>query len=206
MSARMTHVRMPLAPQRLERALVLVGLAWGDLPTEHRRLLENIGADQRDVVDRPLGSYVSELLVSAGLRTLTASEQSELDCALGVWIEQLRVVLIDAGHPAVIALDDASYDLMLVRTAWHEWGHALSIARASTADISQGRRFLALAPLGVGEFVRSGNYRPTEFTHEVVAEIYALLMARRRRGERGQPVWLRDEIYELVRRVCGWTG
>jgi len=43
------------------------------------------------------------------------------------------------------------------------------------------------------------------FTHELVAEIYALLMSRRRRGQAGQPAWLDHEIYELVRRVSGWS-
>lgn len=32
-----------------------------------------------------------------------------------------------------------------------------------------------------------------------------VLMARRRRGETGQPAWLDDRIYELVRKVCGWN-
>jgi len=30
-------------------------------------------------------------------------------------------------------------------------------------------------------------------------------MARRRRGQVGKPPWLDDEIYEFVRRVCGWS-
>lgn len=155
-------------------------------------------------MDRPLAVYVDELLTSSGYVRLPPGRDSDLDLALGVWIEQLRVVLIDAGHPALAGLDDTSYEAMLVRTAWHEWGHALSLARATSTDIAAGERLLALAPLGVGEVIRGGGYRPREYTHEVIAEIYALLMARRRRGQTGQPAWLDDQIYELVRRVCGW--
>jgi hypothetical protein len=58
---------------------------------------------------------------------------------------------------------------------------------------------------GVAELIAGGGYRQRQYTHEVIAEIYALLMARRRRGETGKPPWLDDQIYELVRRVCGWN-
>jgi len=197
--------RRRLEPSRLQRAVVVVDLAWRDLPAEHRLLLDNIGARHRDVVDRPLGEYASELYVSAGHPALILGRRNELDRALGVWIEPLRTVIIDAGHPALEGLDDASYESMLVRAAWHEWGHALSSARATGDDISAGDRLLALAPSGIGEFVRGGGYRSSEVAHEVVAEIYALLMARRRRGEIGVPPWLNEEILELVRRVTGWT-
>jgi hypothetical protein len=54
-------------------------------------------------------------------------------------------------------------------------------------------------------FIRQSGYRRGEYTHELVAEIYALLMSRCRRGQTGQPAWLDDEIYELVRRVSGWS-
>jgi hypothetical protein len=114
-------------------------------------------------------------------------------------------VVIDAGHPALEGLDDPSYEAMIARAAWHEWGHALSLARATPADIAAGERLLTLAPSGIAEFVRAAGYGSKEYVHEIIAEIYALLMARRRRGETKQPSWLNDEIYELVRRVCGWT-
>lgn len=126
--------------------------------------------------------------------------------AVGVWVPSLKLVLLNAAHPALIGLDDASYEAVLARTAWHEWGHALSVARASVDDIANGGALLDLAPEGVAEFIRNGNYRSYEYTHELVAECYALLMSRRRRGQGGRPPWLADEIYELVRRVTGWNG
>ncbi len=165
----------------------------------------SIGAAQRGVVDRALGDYVNELLVSAGHQRLAARSRAGLDHALGAWIERLRVVVIDAGHPALVGLDEQSYEAMIVRTFWHEWGHALSLARATAADVVAGAHFLELTPAGVGEYIRGGGYRQRQYTHEVIAEIYALLMARRRRGETGQPAWLDDELYALVRRVCGWN-
>ena len=128
--------RRPLDPQRLRRARRLAELAWADLPAEHRRLLENIGAAQHEVVDRPLGAYVDELLVSSGHQSIGLARRAELNDALGVWIGALRVVVIDAGHLALRGLDEPSYEAMLVRTAWHEWGHALSLARATPSDVS----------------------------------------------------------------------
>jgi len=94
---------------------------------------------------------------------------------------------------------------MIARAFWHEWGHALSLARATTDDIAAGEQLLELAPVGIAEYIRGEGYRPRQYTHELIAEIYAVLMARRRRGETGQPAWLDDRIYKLMRRVCGWN-
>jgi hypothetical protein len=44
-----------------------------------------------------------------------------------------------------------------------------------------------LVPAGNGEYIRGAGYRQSRYTHEAIAEIYALLMARRRRGEGGEP-------------------
>jgi hypothetical protein len=52
--------------------------------------------------------------------------------------------------------------------------------------------------------IRGGGYRAIEYTPELVAETYALLMARRHRKRFGKPPWLDDEIYSLVKRVTGW--
>lgn len=198
------HARRPISQRRLDRARRIVDLAWRDLPAQHRLLLENIGAERWQVLDRPLGSSVDDLLVSAGYAQLSPGDRASLDRALGVWIGQLRLVLIDAGHSVLADLNDQSYELMLVRTAWHEWGHALSVVRAEHEDIAAGERLLSLAPDGIREVIRRAGYLRGEYTHELIAEIYALLMSRRRRGYSGQPPWLADEIYRLVRRVSGW--
>jgi hypothetical protein len=197
--------RRPLQRRRLQRAVRLGDLAWRDLPGAHRQLLASIGAQQRSVVDRPLGAYIDELLVSAGHSRLSSRARADINHALGAWIERLRVVVVDAGHPALVGLDETSYETMIVRTFWHEWGHALSLARATTSDVAAGEHLLGLAPSGVGEYIRAQGYRERQYTHEVIAEIYAVVMARRRRGETGQPAWLDDELYDLLRRVCGWN-
>jgi hypothetical protein len=197
--------RRAISRDRLERALRLVQLAWRDLPKPHRLLLENVGAAQWRVVDQPLGRFVDDLLCSAGYAALQDRNRRELDQAAGVWVQQLGVVVIDAGHDALAGLDASSYESMIARVAWHEWGHALSVVRTSPDDIARGSRLLELAPEGIREFIRRSGYRNREYTHELVAEIYALLMGRRRRGQTGQPRWLSDELYELVRRASGWN-
>jgi len=199
------RTRQPIGDDRLKRAIRIVRSAWHDLPTTHQRLLQNIGAAQWNVVDRPLGAYVDELLRSGGYDPLTVAGQADLDVALGVWVPPLRLILVDAGHASFLGTDEPTYEAMLARVAWHEWGHALSVQRASSDDVAAGERLLELAPSGVSGFIRGAGYRSREYTHELVAEIYALLMSRRRRGQAGQPRWLHDEIYELVRRTTGWS-
>jgi len=199
------HKRRALTEVALRRKQTVVDLAWRDLPPDHRLLLQNIGADERQVVDTPLGRYADDLLRSAGHTHLEAREQARLDEALGVWVAALNVVLIDAGHHQHAGLDDRTYEGALVRVAWHEWAHALGVVRATADDVAEGPRLLDRAPSGVREGIRCGGYRRRDYTHELIAETYALLMARRRRGQTGQPPWLDDAIYELVRRVCGWS-
>jgi hypothetical protein len=89
--------------------------------------------------------------------------------------------------------------------AWHEWGHALAFHQATQTDVTAGSRLLELAPAQLAANVRAADYRQREYTHEIVAEVYALLLARRRQGVTGRPPWLHAEIYELVRRVVGWN-
>ncbi len=114
-------------------------------------------------------------------------------------------MLIDAGHEQYAGLDPSAWEASLAHVAWHEWAHALSLARATEDDVASGRALLNAAPEGVAEFIRGGGDGARQYTHELVAETFVLLMSRRRRGQTGQPPWLADEIYELVRRVVGWS-
>jgi hypothetical protein len=191
--------------RRSDLAEQIVRFAWRDLAEQDRQLLQNIGASQWQITTDALGQVVDDLLRSAGSARLPLAAAAELDRSAGIWIAELRLVVINAAHPALSDLDDPSYEAMLARIAWHEWAHALAVVRADRDDVAAGERLVALAPEGVARFIRRAGYRRSEYTHELVAEIYALLMSRRRRGQTGQPKWLDDEIYELVRRVSGWT-
>jgi hypothetical protein len=157
------------------------------------------------VVAESLGGYCDGLLRSAGFAPLPYSTRADLDEALGTWIPPMGVVVVDAGHRLYLELDDAGWEQMLARVAWHERGHALNVVRATEEDIEAGSRLLDLAPSGGSGFVRRGGYGTREYTHEVVAETFALLMSRRRRGQIGRPNWLAEDIYQLMRRVLGWS-
>jgi hypothetical protein len=175
--------------------------AWLTLPAEHRALLQAVGADQWRIVDEPLGAVASDLLRSAGSRALSKAEQANLNDAVGVWVPSLRVVLINESHQALLGLDAGSREAFVARIAWHEWGHALSVARCSPEDIADGARLLDLAPAGISASIRTANYRRSQYTHELIAEVYALLMARRLRGVYGQPPWLHSELQQLIART-----
>ncbi|MDX6707189.1 MAG: hypothetical protein QOI48_3035 [Solirubrobacteraceae bacterium] len=170
------------ASAQCDRAERIIRNAWQDLPAYDRCLLETIGASQWTIATAPLGSVIHDLLRSAGYARLDGHAVRDLDLAVGVWISQLRLVVINAQHPALADLDTNTYEAMLARVAWHEWAHALSVVRATRGDILAGEDLLQLAPAGVREFVRRGGYRRSEYAHELVAEIYA-----------------------LVRRVSGWS-
>ena len=198
--------RKHLSAAEAERADQVVQLAWLSLPPAHRALLEAIGASQWQVVDQPLGAAVDGFFRSAGHAALVPSAQGKLDRALGVWLQELRIILVDAGHAKLAGLDGRTYEAFIARTAWHEWGHALSVVRCAQEDIVAGPRLLDLAPTGIRDGVRGAGYRSNDYTHELVAETYALLMARRQRKASGKPSWLDDEIYNLVKRVTGWSN
>jgi len=183
----------------------IVRSAWRELPRGDRNLLEAIGADQWQVCERPLGMVADEMLRSADCGSLPSSEIARANTAVALWVVDLRVVLINEGHDAFGGLDGASVVYNLSRVAWHEWGHALSLDRAEHGDIAAGESYLGMLPEGFAKLVRRAGYRPNEYTHEIVAEVYSMLIGRRRVGQTGRPPWLPEEIYELVRRVVGWN-
>jgi hypothetical protein len=181
-----------------------VQLAWLKLPPAHRTLLEQVGASQWQIVDGPLGTVAHRMLRSAGQAGLASSARASLESAFGVWIPALRVLLINASHRDLIGLSAQAYEEFLAYIAWHEWGHALSLARCSHEDLAAGDRLLARAPAGVRESILRAGYLSKSYTHEIIAETYALMMVRRIGGHRGKPEWLHDEIYRLLKRVTDW--
>lgn len=185
-------------------ATSVLGLAWADLPSRHRELLEAIGAECWDATARPLGTYADELLRSAGYPGLDPPARIGRDRARGLWIPELRVVLINAVHSDYEGLDRPSRENALARVAWHEWGHALSLHGATREDVAAGQKLLESLPSELADTIRLAGYLRREYTHEVVAEVYALLMVRRRKGVIGRPQWVSDQVDELIRRVVGW--
>ncbi len=179
----------------------LIQLAWDTLPASHRRLLEQIGASRWEIVDRPLGQVTRELLPEPGRRAPSKAQTEADNKALGIWVSELRLVLINEVHPALLGADHATRERLLTWVAWHEWGHALSVASNAPHDPDEGARLLALAPTGIRERIRRANYPRREYIHELIAETYALLMRASVEGRPGQPPWLPNEIYQLMTRI-----
>jgi hypothetical protein len=182
----------------------IVRQAWSALPAEHRLLLQEVGASQWTVVEEPLGSTIHKLLRSAGGTGLSGRAQLDADTAVAVWLPTVRIVVFNARHQTLAGLSDPAYAQALARTAWHEWGHALSVVRCTRDDVRAGRKLLELAPTAVDDVIRGAGYRPYEYTHELVANIYAALVERKQHNGFGRPQWLHQEIYALVVRVTGW--
>ncbi len=186
------------------RAIRIVETAWRKLPPDHRLLLEEVGASQWIVVEEALGSSIDGLLRSAGHRGLSKRLRLQTDAAVAVWVPDLRIVVFNTRHPVLAGLSRRASAQFLTRTAWHEWGHALSIARCTTEDVAAGPTLLDLAPTAVSGSIRGAGYRGNEYTHELVAQIYSLLIERRQRKESERPSWLNQELYDLVKRVTAW--
>jgi hypothetical protein len=183
-----------------------VDKAIASLPDSLRRSLGSVRAAEYEVVHRPIGEAVDHYRRSAGLPGLPPAERARLASAYGVWISDLGVILIRGDHPTLGGLSSSAAEQFIARVVWHEAGHALSIAHCSWQDRRTGRHLLGLCPDGIAEDIRAAKYGVSSYTHEVVAEIFALLMERRQRGQEGRPPWLDREIYDLICRVTGWTG
>jgi hypothetical protein len=71
-------------------------------------------------------------------------------------------------------LDEPSRRAVVARVAWHEYGHALSVTRATREHRERGPELLALLPAGLRETIDyPGRYRTSQVFDEVVATIYS---------------------------------
>jgi hypothetical protein len=179
----------------------LVRLAWDVLPVADRQALEQLGADRWEIVNEPLGSAMDARLRSAGELSANAARIKADNAALGIWVAELRLVLINEAHPALPIDNERTREELVAWVAWHEWGHALSLVSIAPHDQAEGERLLALAPPGIRERIRRSDYSRRAYIHELIAETYALLMRERVEGRSGQPQWLPNEIYNLMARI-----
>jgi hypothetical protein len=135
----------------------LVQLAWDALPAAHRRLLTQIGASEWEVVSVGLGHAVDDRVRSSGGSPATPPRIAADNKALGIWVPELRLVLINETHPQLENASAETREELITNVAWHEWGHALSVT-GPPHDLSEGDRLLAMAPAGIRERIRRGDY------------------------------------------------
>jgi hypothetical protein len=103
------------------------------------------------VTERPLGTYADELRRSGGYDPLSVVDLRRADGAVGLWLPEPRLVLMNVAHPSLDGMDEATLAYALGRVAWHEWAHALSIHRASKEDVDAGERLLGGVPEALAE-------------------------------------------------------
>jgi phage tail protein X len=183
----------------------LIGDARRRLPRSHRALLEQIGVQDAVVDSWPGG-------VRAFYQTLKATPPtaSDLANALAVWLPDVRVVayngrLLDHAL-GVHDLDQTSVQRTIDNIAWHEYGHALSATRASSATKRDGPRLLDLLPPGLRAAIDyPGGYRQMQVFDEVIANVYALVIGRAvQSGDYGMPSFLHPDVCDAFKAVVPW--
>jgi phage tail protein X len=183
----------------------LIGDARRRLPRSHKALLEQIGVQDVVVNEWPGG-------VQGYYKTLktTPPTADDLANALAVWLPDVRVVAYNGdllNHALnVHDLDQTSVQRAIDNIAWHEYGHALSATRASSATKRDGPRLLALLPPGLRAAIDyPGGYRPMQVFDEVIANVYALVIGRAvQSGDYGMPSFLHPDVCDAFNAVVPW--
>jgi hypothetical protein len=98
-----------------------VRLAWDVLPAADRQALEQLGASQWEIVSEPLGAAVDARLRSAGEPGSDSARINADNAALGMWVVELRLVLINEAHPALPTNNESMREELIAWVAWHEW-------------------------------------------------------------------------------------
>lgn len=175
------------------------------LPAGHRALLEQIGVQDAVVDEWPAG--VRELYETLGE---AAPSVSRLADAIAVWLPGRRVVAYN-GPLLVHALGDteltpSTRQAAIDNIAWHEYGHAISVTRATPDMKREGPELVDLLPLGLRRAIDfPGSYRPREVFDEVIANVYALMIGRAvQLTDYGVPDFLHRDVYDAFRAVVPW--
>jgi hypothetical protein len=183
----------------------LITSARGRLPASHRGILQQIGVQDAVVYDWPTGvQALYETLREIPPNTLDLSE------AVAVWLPGLRVVAYN-GLLLDHALGDADLTNPTRQTtvdniAWHEYGHALSVVRASPEDRREGPRLVELLPPGLRQAIAyPGGYRDAQVFDEVIANVYALMVSRAvHHDDYVVPDFIHRDVYDAFRAVVPW--
>jgi hypothetical protein len=183
----------------------LVASARSRLPASHRALLEQIGVQETVLQDWPAGAQALYETVRE-----TPPYAESLSGAVAVWLQDKRVVAYN-GVLLSHALDDpelsdATRQIVIDDVAWHEYGHALSVTRATPEERRDGPRLLELLPPGLRLAIDyPGGYRERQVFDEVIANVYALMVSRIVHHEDyGVPSFLHADVYDTFRAVVPW--
>lgn len=188
-------------PDRSSDLLLEIRRARRALPAEHRELLDELGVQEAVMWKWP--DDVIALYRTLGRRTPAAAR---LVCAAAVWLDDLRTVAFNGPYltATTLGLDEASRQLALGYVAVHEYGHALSLRRATAEHREDGRRLLGLLPPAMRDHIGRSGYRTTELFDEVVATVYELMVRRVREHGYGPPEFLHPDVLAAFLEVIPW--
>jgi hypothetical protein len=156
--------------------LAVVRRARAQLPPAHRDLLDQLGVQETAIHPWPTG--VQDLYRSIGE---APPPTTALEGAAALWLDGIRTVAFNASllEAAVIGLSGDSRHALIASIAWHEYGHALSLTRSTYEQRDSAERFLGLLPERMRVAIDyPGTYRRSELFDEVIATIYAAMIAR----------------------------
>jgi hypothetical protein len=198
---RLLSARMTL-PIELDR---LIASARSRLPVSHRALIEQIGVQDLVVHDWPRGPQ--DLYET--IREAPPSTEA-LSGAIAVWLAGPRVVAYNG--PVLLRalgdseLTDATLQYAIDNIVWHEYGHALSVTRASPAERRDGPRLVDLLPEGLRRAIDyPGGYRDRQVFDEVIANVYALMVSRVvHHGDYRVPSFIHGDVYDAFQAVVPW--
>jgi hypothetical protein len=175
------------------------------LPASHRALLEQIGVQDAVIDGWPAG--VQGLYQTLRERPPTAEQLAD---AVAVWLPQRKVVAYNGPlltHAiGQVDLSPSTRQASIDNIAWHEYGHALSVARASREMKRDGPRLVELLPAGLRHAIDfPGTYGPRQVFDEVIANVYALMIGRAiQLNDYGVPSFLHPDVYDAFQAVVPW--
>lgn len=183
----------------------LIRSARRRMPASHRALLEQIGVQDAVIDDWPSG--VQELYETLGE---TPPPIRQLADAVAVWLSGRRVVAYN-GPLLTHALGDpeltpSTRQATVDNIAWHEYGHALSVTRATDEMKGDGPRLVELLPVGLRQAIDfPGSYGRRQVFDEVIASVYALMLRRAvQLSDYGVPSFLHGDVYAAFEAVIPW--
>jgi hypothetical protein len=172
------------------------------LPAAHRNLLTQISTREIAIDDWPEG--LQDLYRSINEQP---PGTAELAGAAAVWLDDLRTVAFNASllHELTNGLSDESREEVVARISWHEYGHALSLTMSTAEQRNDGVRLLNHLPDGMRKAIDyPGSYRRLQVFDEVIATLYALMIARVRTKGYGPPEFLHSDVFDAFKEVIPW--
>ena len=178
-----------------------VRLARHRLPSQHIAVLDALG-----VQETVCASWPGPVLDLYETVRMTPPDARALRDAAGLWLPALRTAAFNGPFLRAVTdgLDEASRREFVANVAWHEYGHALSLALSTADQRRRGSELLKLAPDVIQRQVGQHGYRSDEIFDELIAGVYALLVGGVPRYGYGLPRYLNKLLFDEFKEIIPW--